>query len=86
MMQIFNPHHWMRLVERFSSVYSNPSQPSRSHGKLILCVSAQDAQSSCRGWRLEVGRLVAGDRWLVAGGWSTLTDNVDNHRLPYKSK
>ena len=37
----------MRLAERFSSFHSNPSQPSRSHGKLFFCVSAQDVQSSC---------------------------------------
>ena len=37
----------MRLVESFSSVYSNLSYPSWSHDKLILCVSAQGVQSSC---------------------------------------
>ena len=38
----------MRLVESFSSVYSNPSYPSQSCGKLIFSVSVFDGQSSCK--------------------------------------
>ena len=51
----------MRLAESFLSVYSNPSLPSRSRGKLILCVSAQDVQSSCTIQDLLYGRRAVVD-------------------------
>ena len=48
-MELGSTHHWMRLslAEGFSSVYSNPSYPSWSRGKLIFSVSAFDSKSSC---------------------------------------
>ena len=40
-------HSWILLVKSFSYVVSDPSQPSRSRGKLIFSVSVSDGQSSC---------------------------------------
>ena len=40
-------HQWMRLNESFSCVISDLVQPSRYLGKLFVCVSVFDGQSSC---------------------------------------
>ena len=38
-MELGSPHQWMRLVESFSSIYSNPPEPSWSRGKLFFLCS-----------------------------------------------
>ena len=73
----------MRLVENFSSVYSNLSQPSWSHGKLILCESAQNIQSSCMDLRDNWCFLWTNETWQNNNWLRDYSDNKIEPTLVY---